>query len=434
MADIDNTALIVGAGPAGLSAAAALKKHGVGFELHERHSGVGGLWDIDNPGSPMYRSAHFISSKYLSHLVDLKMPAEYPDYPSNRQLLAYIRSFARQNALEDRITFNSEVVRAEQIAGGWRVTFGNGEEKAYRWLLTAVGTNWHPHVAEFEGTFNGRLIHSRDYHSADELTGKRVLVVGAGNSGCDIACDAARSAGKTLISMRRGYHFIPKHVFGMPADVFAAQPPHLPAWLAQRVFTLILRVLLGDLTKLGLPKPDHRLLETHPLLNDQLIHHLRHGDIAVKGDIQRFEGDDVVFKDGSRETVDVVILATGYQWLLPFLDKTVLTWEGNRPALKLCFAAPNDPSLFCLGFLETNGGIFKYFTDIADLVARSIKAELTAPDEFRKFRNIVDGWDRDLSGGIRFLKTPRHAHYVNSDDYRAALKSVRKQMGWPALS
>jgi hypothetical protein len=434
MPDIDNTALIVGAGPAGLSAAAALKEHGIAFELHERHRNAGGLWDVDNPGSPMYRSAHFISSKYLSHLAGMKMPDDYPDYPSNRQLLAYIQSFAYQNDLEDRVTFNSEVIRAAKIAGGWRVRFGNGEQRSYRWLLTAVGTNWHPYMPEFEGAFSGELIHSREYHSFEQLAGKRVLVVGAGNSGCDIACDAARSADKALISMRRGYHFIPKHVFGQPADVFAAQGPHMPAWLSQRVFTVLLRILLGDLTKLGLPKPDHRLLETHPLLNDQLIHHLRHGDIAVKGDVQRFEGNDVVFKDGSRETVDLVILATGYKWLIPFLDDNVLTWQDNRPALKLCFAAPNDPSLYCLGFLETNGGVFKYFSDIADLVARSIKAELAAPDEFQKFRVIIDGWNRDLSGGIRFLRTQRHAHYVNNDDYRAALKSVRKQMGWPALS
>lgn len=434
MNSIENKALIVGAGPAGLSAAAALQRHGIAFELHERHRNVGGLWDIDNPGSPMYRSAHFISSKYLSYLGNQPMPDDYPDYPSNRQLLAYIQSFARANALEDHITYDSEIVRAEKAEGGWWVTFGNGEERGYRWLLTAVGTNWHPYVPEFQGTFNGRLIHSRDYHAADELRGKRVLVVGAGNSGCDIACDAARAADKAFISMRRGYHFIPKHVFGVPADVFAAQGPHLPAWLSQRIFGLILRILLGDLTKLGVPKPDHKLFETHPLLNDQLIHHLRHGDVTVKGDVERFDGDDVVFRDGSRETVDVVILATGYKWLVPFLDDNALTWKDNRPALKLCFAAPNDPSLFCLGFLETNGGIFKYFSDIADIVARSIKAEVAAPDQFQRFRALIDGWDRDLSGGIHFIASQRHAFYVNTDDYRAALKSVRKEMGWPAFS
>jgi uncharacterized protein Usg len=232
--------------------------------------------------------------------------------------------------------------------------------------------------------------------------------------------------------MRRGYHFIPKHVFGKPADVFAAEGPRLPLWITQRVFSLILRVLLGDLTKLGLPKPDHRLFETHPILNDQLIHYLRHGDVKVRPGIARFDGDDVVFADGSREAFDLVILATGYKWSLPFLDPALLNWQGNRPELRLCFAAPGDPSLYCLGFLETNGGIFKYFSDMADLVARGIKAEQGSPREFEKFRQLVDGWERDLSGGIHLVQTQRHAFYVNTDTFRAALKSLRRQMGWPA--
>jgi uncharacterized protein Usg len=138
-----------------------------------------------------------------------------------------------------------------------------------------------------------------------------------------------------------------------------------------------------------------------------------------------------VFTDGRRETLDLVILATGYRWLIPFLDDKVLTWKDSRPELRLCFAAPGDPSLFCMGFLETNGGIFKYFSDMADIVARSIRAECDAPEEFRKFRSIIDNWNRDLSGGIKFVPSQRHAFYVNTDDYRAALKSVRKSMGWP---
>eukprot|EP01035_Chromulina_nebulosa_P052803 gene52803-72057_t len=121
------------------------------------------------------------------------MPDAYPDYPSNRQLLAYLQAFARDQRLEDHITYNSEVVHAEKTASGWRVRFGDGVEQSYRWLVTAVGTNWHPYVPDFEGTFAGEMIHSNAYHSAESLKGKRVLVVGAGNSGCDIARDAARA-------------------------------------------------------------------------------------------------------------------------------------------------------------------------------------------------------------------------------------------------
>jgi cation diffusion facilitator CzcD-associated flavoprotein CzcO len=192
MTDGTNKALVIGAGPSGLAAAAALRRHGIDFELHERHSDVGGLWDIENPGSPMYQSAHFISSKYLSFLDDMPMPETYPDYPSNRDLLAYLRSFAKSKDLTRNIVFNSEISRAEKIDGGWRIIFADGRQQTFRWLITAAGTNWHPFVPEIDGTFSGTVIHSNQYHSADMLAGKRVLVVGAGNSGCDIACDAAR--------------------------------------------------------------------------------------------------------------------------------------------------------------------------------------------------------------------------------------------------
>ena len=121
--------------------------------------------------------------------------------------------------------------------------------------------------------------HTQTYRSSEELRGKRVLIIGAGNSGADIACDAARTAARAFLSVRRGYHFIPKHIFGKPADVFAAESPPMPRWLEQRVFGVLLRLLNGDLSRLGLPRPDHRIFETHPILNTQVLHFLSHGDL-----------------------------------------------------------------------------------------------------------------------------------------------------------
>ena len=114
-----------------------------------------------------------------------------------------------------------------------------------------------------------------------------------------LACDAARYAKKAYVSVRRGYHFIPKHIFGKPADVFAHDGPKLPKWLELALFTWLQRIVVGDTTALGMPKPDHRVLESHPLMNDQLLHHLRHGDVTLKPDIEAFAGKSVRFKDGS---------------------------------------------------------------------------------------------------------------------------------------
>src|SRR5699024_1092436 len=126
------------------------------------------------------------------------------------------------------------------------------------------------------------------------------LIIGLGNSGADIACDAASAAGRAWVSVRRGYHVIPKHVFGIPSDLFSSSGPSLPLAIERPVFGAMLRLLTGDVTRLGMPKPDHKLFETHPLLNDQILHHLQHGNLTIKADVERFEGPEVVFTDGSR--------------------------------------------------------------------------------------------------------------------------------------
>jgi cation diffusion facilitator CzcD-associated flavoprotein CzcO len=379
---------IIGAGPAGLAAGRALMAHGLPFEIFEKHSDAGGIWDMENPGSPMYRSAHFISSKTKSGFAGYPMPQDYPDYPSNRQILDYVRAFAHDKGLYPHIRFSSEVRKAERTQSGWRLHLPGGTEE-FSHLIAAPGTNWAANRPDIPGAFDGEIIHSVDYKMPEQMTGKRVLVVGAGNSGCDIACDAARSASKAFISLRRGYHFIPKHILGKPADVFAATGPKLPMWATQRIFGVLLRMIVGDIAKLGLPKPDHKLLESHPILNDQIIHHLRHGDISVRPDVARFDGNGVVFKDGSREDVDLVILATGYDWPVPFIDRSILEWRNERPELYLNVFAPKDERLFVMGFLESNGGIYSALDDTADLVARAIKAHGGDPAAHARLRALT---------------------------------------------
>jgi Flavin-binding monooxygenase-like len=424
---------IVGAGPAGLAAGRALLAHGIPFEIFEKHSDVGGVWDMGNPGSPMYSNAHFISSKTMSGFAGYPMPDSYPDYPSNRQILSYIRAFARDMGLYPHIRFSQNIARAERIEAGWRLHPDSGTPEDFSHLIAAPGTNWKPSLPEIPGSFTGEIFHSRDYKTPDQLAGKRVLIVGAGNSGCDIACDAARSASNAFISLRRGYHFIPKHILGKPADLFAATGPKLPLWAMQRVFGILLRAIVGDTAKLGLPKPDHKILESHPILNDQIIHHLRHGDISVRPDVARFDGSAVVFKDGSREVIDLVILATGYDWPVPFIDRNILRWRDERPELYLNLFAPQDERLFVMGFLETNGGIYEVLDDTADLVARAVKAS-SEEAENSQLRALTTAAPPDISGGIQLIKSPRHTHYADMDKYKKELKLFRRRLGWHGIA
>lgn len=198
---------LVGAGPAGLVMARALTAEGVAFDWFERHDDVGGTWDMGNPGTPMYSSVHFTSSKYTSGFVGYPMPRHYPDYPSWRQVRDYIPGFARAYGRYDHVTLGVAVARAEPVSGDrWRVILSTGESRTYDGLIAAPGVTWHPNGVSLPGSesFGGEIRHSVTFREGLEFSRQRVLIVGAGNSGVDIACDAARFADQAFLSVRRG--------------------------------------------------------------------------------------------------------------------------------------------------------------------------------------------------------------------------------------
>lgn len=433
--DKSDTICIVGAGPAGLTMARSLLAKGIPFQVFEKHNDVGGIWDISNPGSPMYESAHFISSKYLSSYFDFPMPENYPDYPSNREILKYHRDFAKTYNLYPSIQFNTSIKEIKEKDGYWIVETSSNEKYLFGGIVCASGITWSPNQPKLEGenSFTGQILHSVNYKSPTLFHGKRVLIVGAGNSGCDIACDAGANAEQAFISVRRGYHFIPKHILGQPADVFGDGAHWIPNWVSQLVFGRLLKFLVGDLTKLGLPAPDHKIFETHPIINDQLIHNLRHGDVIAKPDIEKLEGDSVVFKDGSKEKIDIIILATGYNWSIPYMDSKYFEWKNGRPDLYLTLFNRNFENLYALGYMETDGGAYKMFDEMANLIASYIEAKRKNHPTYLRFANLIKTDRPLLNGKIQYLNTGRHSVYVNQVAYKNYRSKIQKKMGWLEL-
>ena len=260
MASADNSAskyCIVGAGSAGLTVAKNLLAAGLPFDCLEREDEVGGNWYYGKPHSAVYRSTHLISSKPLTEYTDYPMPAEYPDYPSHEQVWEYLRSYARRFDLYKHIEFGTAVERIEPADGLWQVTLTGGQRRTYRGVVIANGHNWDPQRPQYPGHFDGLTLHSAEYKTPEVLAGRRVLVVGAGNSGCDIAVESAQNATATFHSVRRGYHYVPKYFRGIPADQWSEflLRLRLPLWLRRFLAWQMIHVAFGEPTRFGLPCP-----------------------------------------------------------------------------------------------------------------------------------------------------------------------------------
>ncbi len=419
---------IIGAGPSGLSAARNLQRYGIPFVGFEAHSDVGGLWDIENPHSTVYESAHLISSKKMTEFHEFPMPAHVADYPSHRELRQYFRDFAAHFGLKQYYRFNTRVKNVLPEGGHWRVETAQGESEMFQGIIIANGTLSEPNIPKFPGKYAGELLHSAQYKSPKIFEGKRVLIVGAGNSGCDIAVDAVHYAKSVSISVRRGYHFVPKYIFGKPADTLGGLFK-LPPRMKQFADGLILKLFTGDPVKFGFPKPDHKIYESHPIVNSLVLYHIGHGDIDVKADIASFDGDTVRFKDGSEASYDLILFATGYKLHYPFIERSLLNWQGSRPGLYLHIFHPERDNLFVMGLIEAAGIGWQGRYWQGELIAKFIRAcdeNLPEADAFRKAKQNID---LDLSGGYRYLKLERMSYYVHKETYLKYLHKHLREFG-----
>jgi len=422
---------LIGAGPSGLAGARCLQRHGIPFQGFEAHGDVGGLWNIHNPRSTVYESAHLISSKRMTEFSEFPMREDVADYPSHRELLAYFQAFAEHFGLREHFRFHTRVLKVEPESDApdslWRLTTQTGDAAPqtarYKGVLIANGTLAEPNVPRFEGSFSGEIWHTARYKSATQLAGQRVLIVGAGNSGCDIAVDAVHHAQSVDISVRRGYYFVPKYVFGKPADSVGGRIT-LPPWLKQRIDSTVLKWFTGDPVRFGFPKPAYRMYESHPVVNSLILYHIGHGDVGVCADVARLDGHTVHFKDGSARNYDLILTATGYKLHYPFLDHALLNWSGMAPRLYLNIFAPRFDRLAVLGMVEASGLGWQGRYEQAELVARYFKALDAGAPQAAALKAAKLGPPPDLSGGYRYLQLERMAYYVHKDTYRRAVREA----------
>ncbi|MDA8435187.1 MAG: FAD-dependent oxidoreductase [Actinomycetales bacterium] len=427
---------VVGAGPHGLSALKALLQNGIEADGFERESDVGGNWNFGAENSRVYESTHLISSKPFTQFPDFPMPDSYPDYPSHRQVKEYFGRYADHFGLRDRIRFSHDVIRAAPVDDGhaWDVTsldLVTGAETTYRYagLVVANGHNWSPKIPAYPGleTFRGEVLHSADYKGADVLRGKRVLVVGAGNTGCDVAVESAQHAAHTWHSTRRGYYYNPKYALGRPSDQVADRllALRIPLGIRRALFGATLKATVGDLTRYGLKRPDHKFFETHPIVNQQLVYYVGHGDITPVDDVDHVDETGVVLTDGTRVDVDLLVLCTGYLVRFPFLEPEWLNWRDDHPHLFLQMFTPSYDNLVVSGLIQPDSGQWTLAHWQGVLVARVAEALRVRPAQARALlaRSAAEA-DRRYSAGADYKDSTRHYYEVAHQDYLRALQDA----------
>ncbi len=432
--DRTNCYCVIGAGGCGLVAAKNLLQAGLQVEVLERHADLGGNWNYALPCSHVYRSTHMISSKEFTQFPDFPMPEEFPDYPHHTQVLDYLRRYAREFGVDEVIAYEQPAQRVAPWHDGsaWDVTVAGGAARRYAGVIIANGHHWSPKWPEYAGEFSGTVMHSADYKTPEKLEGRRVLVVGGGNSGCDIAVEAAQNGARVFHSTRRGYYYIPKYILGAPADA-AGDRLHkmrIPLWLRRTITRALLKVTVGDLTRFGVKRPDHKLFESHPVVNSLLLYYLQHGDIHPRQDIERLEGSRVRFVDGGVEEIDVIVYATGYNLEFPFIDRELLNWRDGRPRLYKHIFHPRFDNLFLAGMIQPDSGIFSLVywqaRAISLFLAAQHRNDQPTVEYLRRLKQ--DAGEEDFGAGIHYQPTAHHALEVEHWRYLHDLRRLNRKL------
>jgi cation diffusion facilitator CzcD-associated flavoprotein CzcO len=413
---------VIGAGVSGLTAIKALGDWQIPHTCFEASDDVGGNWYFRNPNgrSSAYRSLHIDTSKTSISFKDFPMDERYPDFPHHSEIHGFLRDYAERFGLRERIRFGTAVQNARRLdGGGWDV---DGER--FDVLLVCNGHHWDPSFPSFPGTFDGPTIHSHHYIDPTEplaLQGKRVLVVGIGNSAVDITSELARKgvAERVFISTRSGAWVMPKYVLGRPTDTVLKTNPRLPLGLQRRVARVVPRLVSGRMEDFGLPTPNHNFLEAHPTVSSELLLRLGSGDALAKPDVAELLSDRVRFADGSVEAVDAIVYATGYKISFPFFDPGFISAPGNMLSLYKRMFKPEIDDLAFIGLGQAIPTIFPFAECQSKLAARWLAGDWALPPRAELEAELR----RDERRYLRhYSSRPRHTmqldYYVYEHDLR----------------
>jgi cation diffusion facilitator CzcD-associated flavoprotein CzcO len=427
------SACLIGAGASGIAAARALDARAIEFDWFDKGDRVGGIWVLDSASglSSAYRQLHINVSRERLQFADRPMSSALPIYPRHTQIVEYFEDYVSHFGLDRRLRLETAVASARRRAGGWEVVLDDGERRRYDALVVANGHHSEPRGPEPApaGEFDGEQLHSHDYRDDSVLRGRDVVVVGLGNSACDIAVEASRVARSCSLSARRGAHVLPKSMWRWPYDQVpglrlaqgggigvAGIGLQLPWRLRQRWLETGQRLTVGRMSGYGLPEPGHRFGAVHPTISPRLLDCLLYGDVAPRPEIRRLDGDLVHFADGSAVPADLIVWCTGYAIRFPFLHPEVSpVGDGNRVELYWGVFSPEVDGLAFVGLVQPAAGSTMQIAEAqGSWVAAQLAGEYALPPHASMVAEIARRRRRDRR---RVLSTPRHTVQIEQFDY-----------------
>ena len=421
---------IIGAGPSGITAIKNFADLGFEVTAFERCGGVGGNWRFNDPSghSSVFETTHIISSKHTSFYEDFPLPESASDYPSHKELLDYFNGYADHFDIKKLIKFGTEVVSCNQRENSsweveWKdITSNEVTIEIFDALVVCNGHHHKPRYPEYPGEFSGELIHSHDFKSSKPFKDKRVLVIGGGNSACDVAVETARVSASTSISWRRGYYLIPKFMYGLPVDLYALKNRWMPTFLRESYTKMMLEIFQGKNEDIGLQKPAQNLFGTHPTVNSELYYAVRHGKVTPHVEIEKYDGNTVHFKNGKTGEYDVIIACTGFKIKHDFFKKSFINYEEGKTPLLHKMIPADIKNLYFIGLFQPLGCIWPGAELQSKLAAKHLSGQWT-PN--KPIKELIK---KELANpDVKQIDTPRHTITVDDYSFRARLKKELKR-------
>ena len=419
---------VIGAGAGGIAAMKALRENDVAFDCFDERAQVGGIWAWQEaPGRTCaWDRLNMNSPRGTYEFSDFPMPSHYPDFPTRAQCQAYLEAAVDHYGLRTDIRLDERVEKIERVDELWTVTLASGERRGYRALVVANGHHNTPRYPEIAGKFDGETIHSRDYRRREPFAGKRVMVVGYGNSGAQLAVDVSHTAEDTILVMRSGTYILPHYIRNIRVDrVFDTTMFGLaPFWLENALGTMLYRLVLGRPERHGLPRPKAGLGAIFPTVSDSLINRVGDGRIRIRPQAVRTEGRRVTFANDTTAEIDTIIHATGYHLTFPFLPPGLVEKADNRICLYMRTFLPSDPTLSIIGAWQGQAtwGFLPAMEAQARLVGAQLSGRYVLPEP-AAMRAAIDADARSIAR--MFVDTPRHHYQLYIPHF---LRAVRREL------